>query len=524
MRSRAILSFIFLSSLVLLFASGCGSLSGYPSDVDEALKAAGDNRAELETVLAHYKAGGDSLKFQAACFLIGNMEGHCYVTYMFVDTAGEEVTLNALEFDDYDSLLAACSRIEQERGELDYERNTRVDDLETIRADFLIDQIDLAFRAWREKPWAEKVSFENFCEYILPYRGSNEPLEPWRKVFWEKYDGIEAKLSDPGDPVEAASLINDDITTWFKFDRRYYFHPTDQGVTEMLESGMGRCEDMTNLTIYGMRANGLAVTSDYTPYWADAGNNHAWNSILTAEGKVIPFMGAEANPGEYTLHYKAAKIYRKTFGRRKENLTFQKNKQEEIPRWLAGKSFVDVTTDYLTTADPVIKFTQQTPDSVDIAYLCVFNSGQWKAIDWARIAGGTAAFSDMGTGVAYLPALYLNEEIVPCGSPFILRDDGTMDLLVADTNATGTVALTSTTEVEQNLSTDGVARTSLKPGQSYELFYWNNGWQSLGEAVATKRPLQFKKVPANGLYWLVVDDSDREERIFSFDDGQQIWW
>lgn len=37
---------------------------------------------------------------------------------------------------------------------------------------------------------------------------------------------------------------------------------------------------MTNLAIFAMRANGLAVTSDYTPFWADSSNNHAWNAIL----------------------------------------------------------------------------------------------------------------------------------------------------------------------------------------------------------------------------------------------------
>jgi hypothetical protein len=39
-----------------------------------ALEAAGKNRPELEKVLTHYK--GDSLKYQAAVFLIENMPGH----------------------------------------------------------------------------------------------------------------------------------------------------------------------------------------------------------------------------------------------------------------------------------------------------------------------------------------------------------------------------------------------------------------------------------------------------------------
>ena len=149
-------------------------------------------------------------------------------------------------------------------------------------------------------------------------------------------------MTNPADPVEAARLINQDIKTWFGFDERYYYHPTDLGLTEMLKTHLGRCEDMTNVTIFAMRSMGIGVTSDYTPYWANNGNNHAWNAIVTGDGRVIPFMGAEANPGEYQLTWKAAKIYRKMFAAQPEVLLFQENKQDSLPGWLAGKSYRDV--------------------------------------------------------------------------------------------------------------------------------------------------------------------------------------
>jgi hypothetical protein len=95
---------------------------------------------------------------------------------------------------------------------------------------------------------------------------------------------------------------------------------------------------MTNLAIYAMRANGLAVASDYTPHWANTGNNHAWNAIITPEGEVIPFMGAEANPGEYELANKLAKAYRKMYAQQTNNLAFQEKKEESVPGWLNGKS------------------------------------------------------------------------------------------------------------------------------------------------------------------------------------------
>ncbi len=508
---------------LLFFILGCGS-SPYPPDVTASLKAAGDNHAELEQVLTHYITEGDSLKLQGAYYLIGNMEGHCYATYRLIDTSGAEVEFNVLDYPDYDSLVIAANAIEEKRGELDYEKTDKILDLETITADFLIEQIDAAFEVWRGKPWAKNLSYENFRNYVLPYRGSNEPLEAWRATFQERYAEIDENMTDNNDPMEAAALINDEIISWFKFDPRYYYHPTDQGLTEMFDNKMGRCEDMTNLTIYAMRANGLAVTSDYTPHWADCGNNHAWNAIVTPEGKVIPFMGAECNPGKYNLGHKFAKIYRKSFGKQKDNLIFLEKKQEKVPGWLAGRSYVDVTADYAKVCDVTVKFEKEIPDSVDIAYLCVFNSGEWRAIHWGRIINGSATFTDMAGDIAYIPALYLNEEIVPFGAPFILELDCSMRLLAANADEDITVTVASTTKRKLDRSTDGIAKSFLTTGQEYELFYMADEWQSLGKAEAGETALEFSDVPAGGLYWMVATDSDKEERIFTIEDGQQVWW
>jgi len=493
-------------------------------DVDAVLEKAGDNGPELEKALSHYRAGDDSLKLQAAWFLIGNMEEHCYVEYELRDSSGNAVDLNVLDYPDFKTLLSAVDSLEELHGTLDFERLEKINDIETITADLIITNIDYAFKAWREKPWARGLSFKQFCEYVLPYRGSSEPLEDWRGYFWDKFGRIEDEIEDSSDPIEVATIINEDIRSWFKFDERYYLHPTDQGLSEMLDARMGRCEDMTNLSIFAMRANGLAVTSDYTPHWANTGNNHAWNAIVTREGTVIPFMGAESNPGKYRLANKLAKAYRKTYSKQTDNLIFQERKQEKVPGWLAGKYYLDVTSDYTNVANLLIRFEQDIPDSVDIAYLCVFNSGEWKAIDWARIENGSAYFTDMGKDIAYLPALYLNKEIVPFAPPFILNQDSTMRQIIPATDDSISIRITATTIRAQVVSTDGIKMTPLTPGQEYELFYWLEGWQSLGTAAANEEDVSFEGVPSGGLYWLVAEDFDEDERIFTIDDGIQVWW
>lgn len=518
----AILAAIVIIVIVLLVVRD--NSNSYPVGVENMLKKAGDNRNELEKVFEHYVEQGASQKLKAAYYLIENMEGHSYVIYELHDSNKVNVDFDVLAYPDYKSLLKAWDQIEAEHGSLDFSKDKIKKDLENISADLLIHNIDMAFRAWQEKPWAKHLSFENFCEYVLPYRGSNEPLEKWRPHFWEQFKNLDKKMENPEDPIEATKLINNNIKSWFSFDPRYYYHPTDQGLSEMLKNKLGRCEDMTNLAIYAMRANGLAVTSDYTPHWADTGNNHAWNAILDKDGKVTMFMGGESNPGDYRLHNRMAKVYRKTYSVQKRNLVFQKPEWEKVPRWLSRKNYKDVTSDYTDVSDVTITLEQPVPDSVNYAYLCVFNDGEWKAIHWGKIIGQKATFTDMGRNIAYLPMYYAKEKLIPAASAFILEKSGVMRKLIADEENTTNIKLLSTTRRKLLTSTDGIAKASFETGRNYELFYWKDKWVSLNKQVASNKPLGFDEVPAGVLYWLVAEDSRKDERIFTIEDGKQIWW
>jgi len=86
------------------------------------------------------------------------------------------------------------------------------------------------------------------------------------------------------------------------------------------------------------------------------------------------------------------------------------------------------------------------------------------------------------------------------------------------------LSLVSTMAREQQASTDGVARTFLEAGREYELFYWLDEWKSLGKKVADEKPLVYDRVPEGFLYWLVATGSNKDERIFSINDGKQVWW
>ena len=57
-------------TIILVICSFVQSCSRYSPRLEAALSLAGENRVELEKVLAHYR--GDRKKYKAACFLIEN--------------------------------------------------------------------------------------------------------------------------------------------------------------------------------------------------------------------------------------------------------------------------------------------------------------------------------------------------------------------------------------------------------------------------------------------------------------------
>lgn len=493
------------------------------ADILKIVRKSGKNRPQFVKMFRYFQEKGDSLELEALYFLVKNMEEHSYGELAIYDSTETEIPFFVLDFPNYETLRNELDSLETKNGELHWGRKQKQEDLRTITAEILIENIEFAFKAWREKPWAKSLEFDDFCEYVLPYRGSNEPIESWRIELFEKYQNIEEKMEDKTNPIEAAAIINSDVKTWFTFDERFYLHPTDQGFSEMCKNGLGRCEDMTNMAIYALRANGIGVTSDYTPHWADTGNNHAWNAVLTGDGEVVPFMGCESNPGEYNLRSKMAKAYRKTFSQQTKNLAFQLKDWESVPPWLSGKNYADVTTDYTKTSD--VKLTLDSiPDSTRFAYLCVFNSGEWRAIHWGEIFENKVLFNDMGTDICYLPMFYRHKKLEPAGEPFILSKTGEVLPFSMDSTKTEQVKLISTTRKTIEKATENKEITFLENDAEYEFFYWASEWISLGTKMATEKPIRFDDVPKNALFWLTKKDSRKEERIFTIENEQQIWW
>lgn len=63
----------------------------------------------------------------------------------------------------------------------------------------------------------------------------------------------------------------------------------------------------------------------------------------------------------------------------------------------------------------------------------------------------------------------------------------------------------------------------IRKGHKYELFYYDKEWKSLGEQMATADSLIYKDVPSNAILWLRNHSEGNEERIFTYENGMQVW-
>lgn len=433
--------------IIILFNKGCSN------DLEKSLLAAGGNRGELQKVLDHYKQNeADSLKWKAARFLIENMPMHYTYYGPAVDTF---YTAMKSVFKDpqnkgqqfyttkYDSLFAIWG-----------DRLKRADmrmDVESVTADYLIRNIDEAFRMW-QMPWAKHYSFEIFCEYILPYRVGKEPLSDWRPIF------INRKPTELDLAKHAAnktylygmcnSLNQKYVTNLYYAPSRIPEYPL--AVLENVKSAT--CSSYASLVAAQMRAMGIPVAIDFTPQWGKRSMGHEWNALIISETISIPLSINDALGYHLYTYFEEVfpKVFRRTYQHQKESLYYL-SQGEVIPELFNTPFIKDVTVQYLPDVkDLEVTFFDDYKHS-KFAYLSVFNNKDWEIVHWARVKGNKGVFKAMGTECVYLPVQYLgNAETRPISWPILCSVEGNK-LLIPDTSKRKTLHLTRKYRYSRNL-------------------------------------------------------------------------
>lgn len=415
---------IFNFCTFLLFLNGCQLKTTAPG-VEEAMSQAGNNRQELFKVVQHYQGEEDSLKLKAALFLIENMTDKFYLTgksvdeyYMFMDS------IYQIRQEEYDIPAIYEDFVKQAR--FLKEKPTIQKDIQTLSADYLIRNIESAFEVWNQA-WNAHLSFDDFCELILPYRVGNETPEEWRSVYYSHFMPL-LQRDTLYTAKEACTAINNELIKLPIHIANTSVLPIDLRSSTLLQMKFGLCNDYASLAVYAMRSVGIPVAKETVLHWGRGKGGHVFNVVYDNDGTNHDFSGAEENPDEHFIRFKheIPKVYRETFGRQKESLAMICG-NEEIPPIFKNAYLTDVTGNYpFINAKDVSVALPENKNDKKFAYLCVFDVDGWFPVGWGSVENDRVLFKQVGPNIVYQVAYYEKGKLQPEGYPFLLDTLGQM--------------------------------------------------------------------------------------------------
>jgi hypothetical protein len=149
-------------------------------------------------------------------------------------------------------------------------------DLSSLSAEFLLEHLTYAHRAWASSPWKERISRDLFRNEILPYASINERRDSWRRDFHERFSPLVAKAKSP---AEAAAILNQKVFPLLGVRYSTERSKADQSPYESMETGLASCTGLSVLLVDACRSVGVPARFVGTPLWSDGSGNHSWVEV-----------------------------------------------------------------------------------------------------------------------------------------------------------------------------------------------------------------------------------------------------
>jgi hypothetical protein len=500
-----------LSLLMILPFSG---FAQYPDGVKSALIKAGKNRGELEKTIAYCKKTGDPLKLKAAYFLIENMDIHYSMDYYWQNVSGKPIAFNELNYPNLNTAVVAFEKIKLNNRGM-HPHPFKSEDLTSIKAEFLEQNIDNAFKEWRNFAGYKNIPFNDFCEYILPYRVSVEPLQPWREAYNKEFSWITDKYRSEG-LATALSYVSTDFRSWFAntFSWGKSKEPLPRlGARQLLFRKQGPCEDIADLSVFSLRSQGIPSAINYIPYWATSTDSHFMNTVFDGQMHPTQFDAIGKPPVNNVLGREPSKVIRLTYSKQPGTIAGKLPANNIPDNFMRTVNYIDVTNQFWATGDVNCELFSMA-NRPAYAFVCVFNGLDWRPTWWGTVNNSHVTFKNMAKGVVFLPAYYINSKIKPAGYPIA---EGYHHELVLAPDVQHKQTLTIKEEYKY---------LAYQSGKIYRLYYWDNTWKLIGKQVAAvnMHQLLFANVPRNALYLLIPEYSEKKERPFMVLDNGKINW
>lgn len=410
----------------------------------ESLDLSGDNRVMLEKVLDYYKR--DREKYEAACFLISNMRWHyTKERVMSIDTS---LILYHQKYDSLYYLITKNYRDEQlsdsilqdTLNKLSYSAFKQNEffllkepivtrsfawDVQSLSTEFIIQHIDNAFKVWRHEPLCKHLSFDEFCECILPYRSIQNIS------FFENgrfFNEIMFKHLEKTNHKNLSGYL-----------KRYHHYVSSMqsfcnipplnshvGFYDLFVGQEVDCISSANNACNILRSCGVPLVVNFNTAYKELKGRHFFCSFLD-ENKEWRHFNPQSNCLDTVepLQGKSLNIIRYTYAAQSDSPYFIKSSNEFVPTDFDSPCIKDVTDSYYETTRIELPFGVETENN--LAYLFAFNNNPdgllpvcWGKIDHER---NKVEFMNVMYNTLYFPVFFRGNEIVYFDIPFYIQKD-----------------------------------------------------------------------------------------------------
>ena len=435
MDCRTSVKYCLIAGSALMVASCSGEKEA--GRLEYALSQAGPNRVELEKVLDRYsRAPEDSLKYEAAVFLIENMPYYSYYEGEQLDNYLQYYPLLRATLREKKSPDVAVDSIQKMYGPYSVRSLTRKRDIETVDSTYLCNNIDWAFKVWREQPWGRNVTFEEFKEYILPYRIGDEKLAYWRETYYNYYNHLFVdeffKMTgvDITDPVQAAIFISNNVL-WLD-----QLHFTTAAPADLPHVGpdiawnkCGSCRELSDFVVYACRALGIPCAIDRMPVLRNERVGHTWVTFKDNDGVLYyqEFLrGIQKVEGSHMHTDPKQKVYRTTFSLNAGTYAETMEYEEWLVDDFKDPHYIDVTrvyaNDYVDEL-PIPSSAIYRGISPEVAYLCASTGLSWTPVAWSPFSRRNLVFRNLDRGELMRVATIKDGRMYFLTHPFYIDKD-----------------------------------------------------------------------------------------------------
>ncbi|MEE2826367.1 MAG: transglutaminase domain-containing protein [Planctomycetota bacterium] len=147
-------------------------------------------------------------------------------------------------------------------------------DLQTLSAQFLLDEVRQASQARASAPW--KISDELFLNDVLPYANVDETRESWRSRLREICQPI---VADCQTPAEAAQRLNQKLFGEVQVRYSTQRKRANQSPSESIDQGLASCTGLSILLVDACRSVGVPARLAGIPSWPNKRGNHTWVEV-----------------------------------------------------------------------------------------------------------------------------------------------------------------------------------------------------------------------------------------------------